>query len=170
MFLGATITKKRLFWPKNGHKKPFFGAKQCVWGLSGQLQGTPPYFEGAGLKKSVLQVLKARYRLFWSRHHQKTAFFAPKWPRNAILLPETVFFGPELAVVGPPTLFSGCWSQQNVFCQVLVQVIDCFGAAITKKTAFCSLKQRFGASVVSCRAPYPIYRVLDSTKECFATF
>ena len=69
------------------------------------------------------------------------------------LLPKTVFLGPEWAVVGPPTLFSGCLSQKEVFCKVLKQVIECFGAAITKKMhvlpkngqkkPFCSLKQRF---------------------------
>ena len=37
-FFGATITKKPHFWPKNKlAKKNFFGLKQCVWGLSGQL-------------------------------------------------------------------------------------------------------------------------------------
>ena len=36
-FLGATITKKPHFLPKNGQKRPFFGLKQCFWGVSGQL-------------------------------------------------------------------------------------------------------------------------------------
>ena len=37
-FFGATITKKPHFWPKNKMaKKNFFGLKQCVWGVSGQL-------------------------------------------------------------------------------------------------------------------------------------
>ena len=54
--------------------------------------------------------------------------------------PETVFLGPEWAVLGPPTLFSGCWTQRNVFCKVLEQVIEFFGAAITKKTAFFAQK------------------------------
>ena len=54
-------------------------------------------------------------------------------PKNAIFLPKTVFLGPEWAVVGPPTLFGGFWSHKNVFCKVLEQVIEFFGAAITKK-------------------------------------
>ena len=31
----AAITKKTHFLAKNGQKKPFFGLKQCFWGLSG---------------------------------------------------------------------------------------------------------------------------------------
>ena len=54
--------------------------------------------------------------------------------------PETVFLGPEWAVVGLPTLFSGCWTQRNVFCKVLEQVIEFFRAAITKKNAFFAQK------------------------------
>ena len=60
--------------------------------------------------------------------------------KKAIFLPETVFLGPEWAVVGPPTLFSGCWTRRNVFCKVLEQVIEFSRAAITKKTAFFAQK------------------------------
>ena len=74
--------------------------------------------------------------MFWSRHHQTTAFFAQKWPKKDIFWPETVFLGREWSVVGLPTLFRGCWTQKKVFCKVLEQVIDCFGAAITKKPHF----------------------------------
>ena len=97
--------KKPHFLPKNGQKKPFFGLKQCFWGLSGQLQGSPPYFEGAGLEKRVLQVFGTGYRVFWSRHYQTTAFFAQKWPKKDIFWPKTVFWGREWSVVGPPTVF-----------------------------------------------------------------
>ena len=31
----AAITKKTHFLANNGQKKPFFGPKQCFWGLSG---------------------------------------------------------------------------------------------------------------------------------------
>ena len=35
---GAAITKKKPhFLPENSQKKPFFGFKQCFWGLTGQL-------------------------------------------------------------------------------------------------------------------------------------
>ena len=68
---------------------------------------------------------------------KKTPFFAQKKPKKAIFWLQAVFLGPEWAVVGPPTLFSGCWTQRkNLFCKVLEQVIEFFGAAITKKTAF----------------------------------
>ena len=60
--------------------------------------------------------------------------------KKAIFWPKTVFLGHEWAVTGPPTLFSGCWTQRNVFCKVLEQVIEFFGAAITKKTAFFAQK------------------------------
>ena len=73
---------------------------------------------------------------FGAAFTKKTPFFAQKWPKKAIFWLQTVFLGPEWAVVGPPTLFSGCWPQRNVFCNVLEQVIEFFGAAITKKTAF----------------------------------
>ena len=63
---------------------------------------------------------------FLPKNRQKKPFF---WP-------ETVFLGAEWAVVAPPPLFSGCWTQRNVFCKVLEQVTEFFGAAITKKTAF----------------------------------
>ena len=136
---GAAITKKPHFLPKNGQKKPFFGLKQCFWGLSWQLWGPPPYFQDVGFKETC-------FARFWSRlssfseppSPKKTAFFAQKWPKKAIFWPETVFLGPELAVVGPSTLFPGCWIQRNVFCKVLEQVIEFFGAAITKKNRiFC---------------------------------
>ena len=71
---------------------------------------------------------------------KKTPFFAKKWPKKAIFWLQTVFLGPEWAVVGPPTLFSGCWTHRNVFCKVSEQVIEFFGAAITKKTAFFASK------------------------------
>ena len=70
---------------------------------------------------------------------------------GCVFWPETVFLGPEWAVAGPPTLFSGCWTQRNEFCKFLEQVIECFGAAITKqphflaqKKPFFGLKQHFG--------------------------
>ena len=56
----AAITKKPHFSAKNGQKKPFFGLKQCFWGLSGHSQGPIPYFEGAGLRE-------ARLSVFWSK-------------------------------------------------------------------------------------------------------
>ena len=137
MFRSRHLQKKTHFLPKNGQKMPSFGFKQCFWGLSGQLQGPPPYFEGAG-------VTKTRFARFWSKllsvleppSPKKTPFFAQKWPKNAIFWLQTVFLGPEWAVVGPPTLLSGCWTQRNVFCKVLEQVIQFFGAAITKKNRF----------------------------------
>ena len=71
----------------------------------------------------------------------KNPIFCPKMAKKShFFWPETVFLGPEWAVVGPPTLFSGCWTQRNVFCKVLEQVIEFFGAAITKKTAFFAQK------------------------------
>ena len=69
--------------------------------------------------------------MFWSRHHQTTAFFAQKWHKKDIFWPKTVFLAREWSLVGPPTLNSG-----NFFCKVLEQAIDCFGAAITKKPHF----------------------------------
>ena len=74
--------------------------------------------------------------MFRSRHHQKTPFFAQKVAKKALFSPKTVILGSEWAVLGPLTLFSGCWTQRHVFCKVLEQVIEFFGAAITKKTAF----------------------------------
>ena len=61
---------------------------------------------------------------------KKNPFFAQKWPKKAFFWVQTVFLGPEWAVVGPPTLFSGCWTQRNVFCKVLEQVIEFLGATI----------------------------------------
>ena len=137
----------RLFWSRHHQttaffapkwpKKPFCCPKQCFWGLSGQLQGPPPYFEGAGVTETC-------FARFWSKllsvseppSPKKTPFFAQKWPKNAIFWLQTVFLGPEWAVVGPPTLLSGCSTQRNVFCKVLEQVIQFFGAAITKKNRF----------------------------------
>ena len=68
----------------------------------------------------------------------KKPHFCPKMDKKGHFFPKTVFLGPEWAVVGPPTLFSGCWCQGNVFCKVLEHVIECFRAAITKKNRiFC---------------------------------
>ena len=64
---------------------------------------------------------------------KKTAFLAQKMAKNASFWPKTVFVGPEWLNVGR-------WTQRNVFCQVLVQVVECFGAAITKKTPFFAKK------------------------------
>ena len=67
-----------------------------------------------------------------------------------------------------------------MFCKLLEQVIEFFGAAITKKPhfwpkngqkkPFLAQDSVFGALVVSCRAPHPILRVLDSKQKCFARF
>ena len=75
--------------------------------------------------------------MFRSRHHQKKPHFLPKnGQKNAILKLKTVFLGPQWSAVGPHTLFSGCWTQRDVFCKVLEQIIKGFKAAITKKTHF----------------------------------
>ena len=75
--------------------------------------------------------------MFRSRHNQKKPHFLPK---NGQKMPffglKEGFLGPEWSVVELPTLFRGCWTQRKVFCKVLEQVIDCFGAAITKKPHF----------------------------------
>ena len=78
--------------------------------------------------------------MFRSRHHKKTAFFAQKRPKNAIFWRETAFLGPGWSVVGPHTLFSGCWTDKDAFCKVLEQIIKGFRAAITKKTHFLAKK------------------------------
>ena len=85
---------------------------------------------------------------------KKTAFFAQKWPKNAILYPKTAFLRPEWSVVGPYTLFSGCWIQEQ-------SVLQGFGAdnqgfqgryhqksaffwpKVAKKKPFFGLKQCF---------------------------
>ena len=67
--------------------------------------------------------------MFWSRHHQKNRIFCQK-------IAKTAFLGPEWSVVGPHTLFSGCWAQKKVFCKVLEQTTKGLRAAITKKTHF----------------------------------
>ena len=85
-FFGATITKKPHFLPKNGQKMPFCGLKQCFWGVSGQLYGPPPYFESPGLGKLCFARSEARYRVFWSHHHKKTAFFCPKTAKKSHFL------------------------------------------------------------------------------------
>ena len=54
-----------------------------------------------------------------------------------------MFLGPEWSVVGPHTLFTGCWTQIKVFCKVLEQIIKGFMAAITKKTHFLAQKSHF---------------------------
>ena len=59
-FFGAAITKKTAFFAQKWQKKPFLGLKQCFWGLSGQLLGSPVYFEGAGLKEKC-------FARFWSK-------------------------------------------------------------------------------------------------------
>ena len=79
-----------------------------------------------------------------NKNGQKMPFF---WPK-------TVFLGPEWSDVGTATLFSGCWTQTNVFCKVLEQVIACLGGAITKKTAFFAQK-------------WPKNAIFFGLKQCF---
>ena len=74
--------------------------------------------------------------MFRCRQHQKTAFFAQNWQKNPFFWPKTVFLGPKWSNVGPPTLFRGCWTHDDVFCKILERVIACLGAAITRKTHF----------------------------------
>ena len=79
--------KKPHFLSENGqNKRHFFRLKQCFWGLSGQLQGSPPYFRGAGLEKPVLQVFGAGYQVFWSRHYQTTAFLHKNGQKKTFFL------------------------------------------------------------------------------------
>ena len=85
-FFGAAITKKPHFLPKIGQKKPSFGLQQCFWGVSGQLKGSPPYFEVFGLTKFVLQGFGAGYGVFWSHHHQKNRIFCPKMAKKSLFL------------------------------------------------------------------------------------
>ena len=81
--------KKPHFLHKNGQKMPFCSLKQCFWGLSGQLQGPIPYFQGAGLKTKVFckgleQIIKdfraaiTKKNAFWPKMAEKRPFFGPK--------------------------------------------------------------------------------------------
>ena len=63
----------------------------------------------------------------------KTLHFVPK---NTNFWPKTAFWGHELSVVGPHTLFGMWWTQKNVLCKVLEQFIQCFGTSISKKVYF----------------------------------
>ena len=49
---------------------------------------------------------------------KKWPFFVQKWPKNAIFVPKTVFFGLGWSVQLPPTLFRRCPSQNNMCCRV----------------------------------------------------
>ena len=67
---------------------------------------------------------------------KKKPHFLPKNGQKCLFWPETGLLGPEWSVVGPHTLFLGCWTQEEAFCKVLEQIIKGFRAAITKKNAF----------------------------------
>ena len=82
------------------------------------------------------KVFEGVIQCFGAAITKKTAFFPKKWPKNAILKPKTAFWGPEWSVVGPHTLYSGCWTQQEVFHKVLEQKIKGLRAAITTKGHF----------------------------------
>ena len=111
---------------------------------------------------------------------KKTHFLPKNGQKKPFFWLQTVFWGPEWAVVGPPTLFSGCWTQRNVFCKVLEQVIDCFGAAITKKPHFFAPKcpknsifppkQGFWGLTGQFQGPPPYFEGARVTTTCFATF
>ena len=62
--------------------------------------------------------------------------FEPPSPKNRFFWPKTVFLGPEWSVVGPHTLFCGCWTPKKVFPKVLEQMLEGFRAAITRKPHF----------------------------------
>ena len=61
----------------------------------------------------------------------KKTHFLPKNGQKAIFWPETAFLGPEWSVVGPHTLFSGCWTRKVACFKVSEQIIKGFRAAIT---------------------------------------
>ena len=102
-----------------------------------------PIFRVLNSKKSVLQGFGIDNIGFPGRHHQKKAFFGQKWPKMPLFWPKTVFLGPEWSQVGPHTLFSGFWTQKNVFCSVLEQMIKGFEATITKKPLLLPKKSHF---------------------------
>ena len=79
------------------------------------------------------KVLEQVIEFVWSHHHQKTPFFAPKMVKNAIFSPKQCFWGLSGQLWGPPPYFEGAGFEGKVLCKVLEQVIECFGAAITKK-------------------------------------
>ena len=76
----AAISQKLQFiaqkWPKNAI---LFGVKEFFWGLSGELQGPIPYFEGAGLKTNVFcRVLEQVIKCFRAVITKKAAFCLAK--------------------------------------------------------------------------------------------
>ena len=112
---GAAITKQPNFLPENGKKRHFLGLKQCFCGVSGQLWGPPPYFEGAGLtEKMFRKVLEQLIEFFGAAITQKPRF----WPENGQKKP---FLGLKQCMCLEPE-----WS-------AVEQMIKGSGANITKK-------------------------------------
>ena len=83
-----------------------------------------------------LNFLEHIIKCFQAAITKKPHFLPKNGQKKTMFWPNTVFWGPEWSVVGPPTLFGRCWTEGNVFCKFLERVIECFGAAITKKPHF----------------------------------
>ena len=76
-------------------------------------------------------------KCFRAASTKKTAFLAQK---NGQKMPvfglKQCLWGLRGRMSGLPPYFEGAGLKKNVFRQVLAQVVECFGAAITKKTPF----------------------------------
>ena len=105
-----------------------------------------PIFRVLDSEKRVLQGLEQIIKGFRAAITKKKRIFGQKWPKKAIFWPKTVFLGPEWSQVGPHTIFRGCWTQKNVFCSLLEQMIKGSGASITKKPYFLPKTNMYGLS------------------------
>ena len=78
--------KFAVFHEKNGHKWPFSGHILIFFGFVQAVEGSPPpYFEGAGCKKSKLYARTDYESTIYSIcMHQNLLFFMEKLPKMAV--------------------------------------------------------------------------------------
>ena len=92
---------------------------QCFLGTGWPFQGPPlPISQVLDSKKTCVAGLGTQRIGDSAPPPKKWPFFVQKWPKNAIFVPKTVFFGLGWSVQLPPTLFRRYPSQKNMCCRV----------------------------------------------------
>ena len=127
-------------WPFFGQKWPQIanlGKKTVFLDTGAQFKTPLPYFFECLTRKNICCiVLKPENGCIRAAPPKKWAFFAQKWPKNANIGPNTLFFGFGRSVQGPPNLFCRCLTQKKRQLHGMEPGNRCFRAVPPKRWPF----------------------------------
>ena len=128
-------------WPLFAQKRPKnanFGPKPVFFGLGWPVQGPPPYFAGAQLKKTCVPAYGSRkIGASGPPPPKKWPFFAHKWPKNANFGPKKVLCGLGSSILDPSPYFAGAQPKKTCVAPHGTRKIGVSRQTPQKRAIFC---------------------------------